>query len=132
MSSPIREIEVNVVSSPESTSRNNSPEPDSYRLINHSTPNITCFPLIKTSSDDGDKIKDKDNIVVGKATTATQKSAGGSTNFSISSILSRTEPTAKKLNSVGVNNNYSGVQSGHNILETGLSTTTTDNAVLSR
>lgn len=124
MSSPIREIEVNVVSSPESTSRNNSPEPDSYRLINHSAPNITCFPLIKTSEDD--KIKDKDNIVV-KATTATQKSAGGSTNFSISSILSRTEPTAKKL-SVGVNNNYAGVQSGQNILEA----SSADNAVLSR
>ncbi|XP_045473911.1 homeobox protein Hmx [Harmonia axyridis] len=84
MSSPVREIEVNVVSSPES-SRNASPEPDNFRLINQlATSNITCFPVIKS----GEKTDDKDGVK--------QKGSSGSTNFSISSILSRTEPALKK------------------------------------
>ncbi|XP_022900911.1 homeobox protein Hmx [Onthophagus taurus] len=93
-SSDLRDIEVNVVSSPESTSRNNSPEPDGnyQRLLNHHIPgaNITCFPVIKTSEEKCEKDKDS------SAVATTQKSSGGSTNFSISSILSRNEPTAKK------------------------------------
>lgn len=84
MSSPIREVEVNVVSSPES-SRNATPEPENFRLINQlATSNITCFPVIK--SGEIEKADDKTN----------QKSSSGSTNFSISSILSRTEPALKK------------------------------------
>ncbi|KAK9877262.1 hypothetical protein WA026_017651 [Henosepilachna vigintioctopunctata] len=88
MSSP--HIEVNVVSSPES-SRNPSPEPDNYRLINQlATSNITCFPVIKTSEDEKSDVKDNLKIA------STPKNSSGSTNFSISSILSRTEPTLRK------------------------------------
>ncbi|KAL3268731.1 hypothetical protein HHI36_007833 [Cryptolaemus montrouzieri] len=90
MSSPVRDIEVNVVSSPES-SRNPSPEPENFRLINQlASSNITCFPVIKTS--EGEKTVDKDISKNG----SNQKSSSGSTNFSISSILSRTEPSLKK------------------------------------
>ncbi|CAH0555859.1 unnamed protein product [Brassicogethes aeneus] len=103
MSSPVRDIDVNVVSSPESCSRNDSPEPE-YR---HS--NITCFPVIKTNSDDE---KEKD------LKSTAPKSSGASTNFSISSILSRSEPTAKK----------NGFTSTQNVLENSQA----DNAVLSR
>lgn len=85
------DVEVNVVSSPESSSRNASPEPDNYRIINRiTTPTITCFPVIKTSEDDKSNPKD-----VSKANVA-QKTTGSSTNFSISSILSRTESSPKK------------------------------------
>ncbi|ENN70311.1 hypothetical protein HUJ04_001946 [Dendroctonus ponderosae] len=88
MSSPVRDIEVNVVSSPESSnSRNHSPEPDFGRMVNHHV--TTCFPVIRTSDDD-DK-HDRDAKV-----TSTQKISGNSTNFSISSILSRDEPVEKK------------------------------------
>lgn len=82
-----RDIEVNVVSSPESGSRNNSPEPN-FRLI---TPSITCFPVIKTTSDDDEDDKNDRNVA-----KVQQKSSANSTNFSISSILSRTEPAVKK------------------------------------
>ncbi|CAG9760445.1 unnamed protein product [Ceutorhynchus assimilis] len=87
-SSPVRDIEVNVVSSPESSnSRNNSPEPADFgTMVNHHV--TTCFPVIRTSSDDEERA-DKDRKI-----TAAQKSS--STNFSISSILSRDEPTVKK------------------------------------
>lgn len=118
MSSPVRDVEVNVVSSPESTSRNESPEPDGYRLLGHGSGITTCFPVIKTGEEDERGDKDA------KATT-TQKTSSGSTNFSISSILSRTEPTAKK------NGFLPGVPNGQNILETGLSAGS-DSAVLSR
>ncbi|XP_066252989.1 homeobox protein HMX3 [Euwallacea similis] len=88
MSSPVRDIEVNVVSSPDSSnSRNNSPEPDFGRMVNHHV--TTCFPVIRTSDDE--EKSDKDPKI-----TATQKISGSSTNFSISSILSREEPTSKK------------------------------------
>lgn len=115
-SSPNRDIEVNVVSSPESTSRNNSPEPDSFRLINHPSSITTCFPVIKTSENES---KDA------KATTTQQKTNSGSTNFSISSILSRTEPTAKK------NGFMSGASAGQNLLDGSLSAGN-ENVVLSR
>lgn len=118
MNSPARDVEVNVVSSPESTSRNNSPEPDAYRLLSHGSGVTTCFPVIKTSEDDERADKDA------KA-TASQKTSSGSTNFSISSILSRTEPTAKK------NGFLPGVQNGQSILESGLAAGS-DSAVLSR
>lgn len=88
MSSPVRDIEVNVVSSPESSnSRNHSPEPDFGRMVNHHV--TTCFPVIRTSDDD--EKPDRDAKV-----TSTQKISGNSTNFSISSILSRDEPAEKK------------------------------------
>ncbi|KAJ8982420.1 hypothetical protein NQ317_007768 [Molorchus minor] len=118
MSSPVRDIEVNVVSSPESTSRNSSPEPENYRLISHGSSVTTCFPVIKTSEDD--EKSDKDT----KATPPA-KGSGGSTNFSISSILSRSEPTAKK------NGFMSGAHSGQNAVEAGLPPGS-DSAVLSR
>lgn len=114
MSSPVRDIEVNVVSSPESSSRNGSPEPENFRLINHiSPPNITCFPVIKTSDDEKTDNKDLSKV---------QKSSGASTNFSISSILSRTEPSAKK-------NGF--FATGQGILDGGV-TNNTDSAMLSR
>lgn len=118
MTSPNRDIEVNVVSSPESTSRNTSPEPnDTYsRIVNHSSSITTCFPVIKTSEDE-----EKD----GKASATQQKTSGGSTNFSISSILSRSEPTAKK------NGFMSNASSGQGLLEGGFATGS-DSAVLSR
>lgn len=116
--SDLREVEVNVVSSPESSSRNGSPEPENYRIINRiSTPSITCFPVIKTNEDEKTNTKD-----VPKA-TATQKTTGSSTNFSISSILSRTEPSPKK-------NGYPSVQTG-NVLETAINSSP-DSAMLSR
>lgn len=115
-SSPNRDIEVNVVSSPESTSRNNSPEPDSFRIINHPPSITTCYPVIKTSENE-----EKD----AKATATQQKSNSGSTNFSISSILSRTEPTAKK------NGFISGASTGQNLLD-GTLASGSENAVLSR
>lgn len=115
-SSPNRDIEVNVVSSPESSSRNNSPEPDNFRIINHSSSITTCFPITKTSEND-----ERDT----KASATQQKTNGGSTNFSISSILSRTEPTAKK------NGFMTGSSTGQNLLEGNVSTGN-DNAVLSR
>ncbi|XP_050310242.1 homeobox protein Hmx-like [Anthonomus grandis grandis] len=83
MSSPVREIEVNVVSSPESSnSRNHSPEPPDFRHV------TTCFPVIRTSDDDE---KDCANREAKMVTGSTQQK----TNFSISSILSRDEPTIK-------------------------------------
>lgn len=106
-------IEVNVVSSPESSSRNTSPEPDNFR-------NITCFPVIKTS----DKHHEETNETPPKS-TATQKTTGSSTNFSISSILSRSEPTAKKNGFLGVHASAQGV------LETGLAGSP-ENSMLSR
>ncbi|KAG5888829.1 hypothetical protein JTB14_000102 [Gonioctena quinquepunctata] len=118
MTSPSRETEINVVSSPESTSRNTSPEPDNYRLLNH--PSIsTCYPVIKTSEDD-DVRTDRNKP------SATQKTSGGSTNFSISSILSRSEPTAKK------NGFMSGERGGQGMLENAGFTGGSDSAVLSR
>ncbi|CAH1099952.1 unnamed protein product [Psylliodes chrysocephalus] len=110
MSSPNRDPEINVVSSPESSSRNGSPEPDTYRLINHNQHN--SYPVIKTSDDD--ERTDKD---------AKAKSVGGSTNFSISSILSRADPTVKK-------NGFMGVQGG-GVMETGIGGAA-DSGVLSR
>lgn len=115
-SSPNRDIEVNVVSSPESTSRNNSPEPDSFRIISHPSSMTTCFPITKTS-----ETEERD----AKATATQQKTNGGSTNFSISSILSRTEPTAKK------NGFMSGASGGQSFLE-GSIAAGNENAVLSR
>ncbi|XP_057651817.1 homeobox protein Hmx [Diorhabda carinulata] len=112
MTSPTREAEINVVSSPESTSRNNSPEPDTYRLINHSSG--LSYPVIKTSEDD--ERTDKDN----------KKGVGGSTNFSISSILSRADPTIKKNGGL-----LSGVQGG-NVLEGSGIGSGPDGGVLSR
>lgn len=112
-------IEVNVVSSPESSSRNTpSPEP----AADNFTRNITCFPVIKTTDGDRPETKDTPN----KNTNTTQKSSGGSTNFSISSILSRSEPTAKK-------NGFLGVQTAHQagVLESGL-TGNAENSMLSR
>lgn len=108
-------IEVNVVSSPESSSRNTSPEPENFR-------NITCFPVIKT----GDGVdKEESNKETLSKNTSTQKTSGGSTNFSISSILSRSEPTAKK-------NGFLGVQTGsHSVLESGFAGNG-DNSMLSR
>lgn len=114
-SSPNRDIEVNVVSSPESTSRNNSPEPD-FRIISHPSSITTCFPVTKTS-----ETEERD----AKATATQQKAIGGSTNFSISSILSRTEPAAKK------NGFMSGASGGQNLLE-GSIAAGNENAVLSR
>lgn len=123
MDSSPREIEVNVVSSPESSSRNASPEPD-YRLMNRLSPpnSITCYPLIKTS-EDADKSKNCEMV----KPTPTSKTSGSSTNFSISSILSRSEPTAKK-------NGYLGAQAPatQNILESAMGTGCTDSAMLSR
>lgn len=81
-----QEVEVSVVSSPES-SRIGTPEPDSYHA-----PAMTCFPLIKTGEDEKSD---------GKG-AATQKTSSGSTNFSISSILSRTEPSGKKNGLLGL------------------------------
>ncbi|KAK5644917.1 hypothetical protein RI129_006217 [Pyrocoelia pectoralis] len=116
--SDLREIEVNVVSSPECSSRNGSPEPESYRIINRmSTPNKTCFPVIKTNEDESANTKD-----VSKATT-TQKTSGTSTNFSISSILSRNEPSNKK-------NGYPTSPTG-NILDSAINSSP-DSAMLSR
>lgn len=120
--SEVREIEVNVVSSPESSSRNNSPEPpENYRLMNRlSPPNITCYPLIKTSDDGENK-----NCETVKP-TPTSKTGSTSTNFSISSILSRSEPSAKK-------NGFMGVQTPpQNILETAMGAGCADSAMLSR
>lgn len=100
----MRDIEVNVVSSPESSnSRNNSPEPDFGRMVvNHHV--TTCFPVIRTSDDD--EKNDKDSKI-----TATQKNSGSSTNFSISSILSREEPAAKKSGFIG------GLANGQGVLD---------------
>lgn len=123
-SSDIRDIEVNVVSSPESNSRSGSPEPDSFRILKHvSSSNITCFPVIKTNDDDKES-KDSSNNSQSKGTTS-QKNCGGSTNFSISSILSRSEPTAKKNGFLGVH------ASGQTLLDSGISHTP-DSAMLSR
>lgn len=123
--SDVREIEVNVVSSPESSSRNASPEPDSYRLMNRLSPpnTITCYPLIKTN-EDSDKNK---NCVETVKPTPTSKTGSTSTNFSISSILSRSEPSAKK-------NGYLGVPTAttQNILESAMGAGCTDSAMLSR
>lgn len=123
-SSDVRDVEVNVVSSPESNnSRNNSPEPDNFRIINHlPASNITCFPVIKTADNEDNSGKcDKDSS---KGQT-TQKSSGASTNFSINSILSRSEPTAKK-------NSFVGAQGGQqNILEAAINSNN-DSAMLSR
>ncbi|XP_018325862.1 homeobox protein HMX3 [Agrilus planipennis] len=100
------DIEVSVVSSPESNSRNVSPEPspENYRYMNGggsggvggggvggiaSGPTITCFPLIKTA-------EDEPSGGVKEVVKNTGKTTGSSTNFSISSILSRTEPNTKK------------------------------------
>ncbi|KAF5292482.1 hypothetical protein FQA39_LY14029 [Lamprigera yunnana] len=116
--SDLREVEVNVVSSPECSSRNGSPEPENYRIINRmSTPNITCFPVIKTSEDDTSNSKDAPKA------TSTQKTSGSSTNFSISSILSRNEPASKK-------NGYLNSPTG-NILETAINSSA-ESAMLSR
>lgn len=122
--SDAREIEVNVVSSPESSSRNNSPEPESYRLMNRLSPpnSITCYPLIKTG-DDAEKSKGCETV----KPTATSKSGGSSTNFSISSILSRSEPSAKKNGFVGVQTSAT-----QNILESAMGAGCTDSAMLSR
>ncbi|KAJ8920149.1 hypothetical protein NQ315_011808 [Exocentrus adspersus] len=125
MSSPVREVEVNVVSSPEESgaSRNGSPEPtDGYRLLGHASGITTCFPVIKTGAG-----SEEDEAKEAKPTT-TQKSSGGSTNFSISSILSRQEPAAKKNGFL----HQAAVHNGQNALEaTGL-VAGSDNAVLSR
>lgn len=126
--SDVREIEVNVVSSPDDSSRNNSPEPDNYRIVNHmpATNTITCFPLIKTN-EDNESLKTNSSSDTVKA-TPTSKTAGTSTNFSISSILSRTEPTAKK-------NGYLGMQTGgapQNILESAMVTNCQESTMLSR
>ncbi|XP_017781521.1 PREDICTED: homeobox protein HMX3-like [Nicrophorus vespilloides] len=123
MSSPVKEIEVNVVSSPESTSRTGSPEPD-FRIINHvagaATPTLTCYPVIKQTVEDDQKSDQKDN------TKGTQpKNTGASTNFSISSILSRAEPVAKK-------NGFLGIQATHQQTLEAAITNSTDNAMLSR
>lgn len=109
-------IEVNVVSSPESSSRNTSPEPETFRNI------TTCFPVIKTT--DGDDKQDSKETP--SKNTSTQKNSGGSTNFSISSILSRSEPTVKK-------NGYLGLQTtgSHSVLEAGLAGNA-ENTMLSR
>lgn len=115
-----QEVEVNVVSSPESSSRNGSPEPDSFRVFKHVPPgNITCFPLIKTSSDD-----DKSDGKASPKATATQKSSGSTTNFSISSILSKSENSPKK-------NGYLGGQSFPVALDAAI-TAGSDSAMLSR
>ncbi|XP_050499129.1 homeobox protein Hmx [Diabrotica virgifera virgifera] len=111
MSSPTREAEINVVSSPDSSSRN-SPEPDTYRLINHNS-NIS-YPVIKTSEDEERTEKD------------TKKCVGGSTNFSISSILSRADPTVKK------NGGFMSGVPGGNVLEASGIGGGADNGVLSR
>jgi hypothetical protein len=118
--SDICDVQVNVVSSPESTSRNGSPEPDNYRIINRiPTPSITCFPVIKTAEEDKTNAKDFPKA------TATQKNSGSSTNFSISSILSRAEPTVKK-------NGFPGLPtSQHSILENSIGANP-DSAMLSR
>lgn len=120
----VREIEVNVVSSPEECSRNNSPEPESYRLMGHMAPTntITCFPLIKTGDDDSEKNRES------VKSTPTSKTAGTSTNFSISSILSRSEPVAKK------NGFLSIVPSGapQSLLESTVAGNCPDSAMLSR
>lgn len=123
-SSDIRDIEVNVVSSPESNSRSGSPEPDSFRILKHvSSSNITCFPVIKTNDDDKET---KDNNNTQNKGTTSQKNCGGSTNFSISSILSRSEPTAKK-------NGFLGVQTtGQTLLDSSGISPTPDSAMLSR
>lgn len=116
----IRDEEVNVVSSPESSSRNASPEPEGYnnRLAGSiQTPSITCFPVIKTSGDEASDGKDKG--------LGAQKITGSSTNFSISSILSRTEPTAKKNGFVGIQN------AGQGFLDVGIAGNA-DSAMLSR
>ncbi|CAG9822262.1 unnamed protein product [Phaedon cochleariae] len=107
MASPTRDADINVVSSPESTSRNCSPEPD-FRS------KITCFPVLKASDED-DVRTDRDSKASG------QKSSGGSTNFSISSILSRSDPAAKK----------NGFLTGGGLENAGLSAGA-DSAVLSR
>jgi len=114
MSSSGRDIEVNVVSSPESNSRNNSPEPDFGRMVNHHV--TTCFPVIRTS-DDEDKHEKESKI------TATQKISGSSTNFSISSILSRDEPVSKRFD-LSTNS----LTNGQSILDT----TTANSTMLSR
>lgn len=122
--SEAREIEVNVVSSPESSSRNASPEPENYRLVNRLTPpnTITCYPLIKTSED-----TDKNKNCETKSTPTSKTVSSGSTNFSISSILSRSEPSPKK-------NGYMTVPTGtaQNILESAMGASCTDSAMLSR
>lgn len=134
-SSDVRDIEVNVVSSPESSSRNASPEPDSYRIINRHSPSqtsISCYPIIKTSDDDvvvrdnNDKNNSDNNIIISSPTLKTS-SCSGSTNFSISSILSRNEPVAKKnCFQIGVQN------ATQNILESAIGAGCTDTAMLSR
>ncbi|XP_030758765.1 homeobox protein HMX3 [Sitophilus oryzae] len=87
MASPVREIEVNVVSSPESSSRTGSPMLAEHRLGG----TVTCYSAagVRNVGDEDDEKRDERET--GKI-TATQKS----TNFSISSILSRTEPPTRK------------------------------------
>lgn len=113
MSSPDRqEIEVNVVSSPESSSRNASPEPENFRNFHHHAQNITCFPVIKTNSISDDEKSDNTKEAAAKA----QKTSGASTNFSISSILSRAEPTVVKKNGLLPANSFldtTGLGNGH-------------------
>lgn len=102
------------MSSPESGSGNASPEPaEPYRLVNAT--GITCFPVIKTADDDERK------------SPPTQKTTtGGSTNFSISSILSRSEPTGKR------NGLLAGLPNvGQNVLDVGAGGNS-DTAMLSR
>ncbi|KAL1491853.1 hypothetical protein ABEB36_012388 [Hypothenemus hampei] len=101
-------VEVNVVSSPESSaSRNNSPEPDfGSRMVVNNHQVTTCFPVIRTNSDDEDKIEKDPKIIT------SQKISGSSTNFSISSILSRDEPISKKTDFTA---NF--LHNGHSILD---------------
>lgn len=118
-SSPeLRDVEVNVVSSPESSrSRNASPEPPHYRFAGRG---ITCFPVIKTGEEEEDKVASPQEET---RATATAKTPGASTNFSISSILSRTEPAA------GAKKNcFGGGATGGGGLEAGVA----DSAMLSR
>ncbi|KAF7267857.1 hypothetical protein GWI33_018939 [Rhynchophorus ferrugineus] len=114
-SSPAREIEVNVVSSPESTSRSGSPERGSYGAAEHRG-SVTCFPAIRSLGNEDDKTEKEPAKI-----TATQKTTGGSTNFSISSILSRNEPPTRK-------NNFLATPTGQGLLDP----TNPNNAMLSR
>nr|CAH7721559.1 unnamed protein product [Callosobruchus chinensis] len=107
MSSPSRDLEVNVVSSP---SRSNSPV-------------VTCYPVIKAHSVNSE---DEDKDTSTKSTPSTQKTSGGSTNFSISSILSR-DSKCKTLSASPPNTGGLGDPNGGSLGPGG-----TDTAVLSR
>lgn len=123
-SSDSPDIEVNVVSSPESSpnpSRASTPIPN-CRMVNHISSGanvvqgsqipsgITCYPIIKTNSvvsnnnDCDDKMPEQLSPKSGKNNnlhspkSASSTTSTGYTSFSISSILSRQEPSAKRTN----------------------------------